>query len=293
MPIFAGNPNAFPPWPPPQYGQFPGGNWLMQNWGNAVQRTPWAVPEGFQPVPHQYPQIPGGGGMLAQPVADIYSFTKKGLLGTPGTEGAGGRGLGSRAQGGLLGSKWRDPRFIENYETQQGLKPGSLQRPTASVRQIPSQADAAVKKAEAAHQAEIAKRIAARQKAQTQYARQSPEEARSVMSQREKDAAWEAAFRRGLDPATGKPVRPTPAQMARPVRQTPEISAKLQQARDARAASEGYRLVEDARAWMSANKGKKPFDSKVIADRYNKMDVNQQEIFSRIMFKDDPWDPYR
>ena len=44
-----------------------------------------------------------------------------------------------------------------------------------------------------------------------------------------------SAHRSTLEPGWDKPAGPTPAQMARPVRATPEIAAKLQAARDARA----------------------------------------------------------
>jgi hypothetical protein len=185
-----------------------------------------------------------GGGLLdpsmIQKIADIIKLYGKGGL-NPYTEM---RDPGTGGGRGLLGSQWRDPNFIQQYETAQGLRPGSLQPappPSASLTKLPL-----------------------------------PDKGTPLRNQ-----------------VTGEPVsprysgEPTTAQMARPVRMTPEISAKLQAARDARAAGEGMRLVADTRALMAQRKGMKPFDSKVIADRFNKLSSDQAEIFNREMF---PWD---
>jgi hypothetical protein len=181
---------------------------------------------------------------MIQRVADIIKLYGKGGL-NPYTEM---RDPGIGGGRGLLGSKWRDPNFIQQYEVQQGLRPGSLrpvESPRASVTDIaPPQS--------------------------------FPLGRRSQLGS-------------GIPklPDMPLPTAPTAAQMARPVRMTPEIAAKLQAARDARAAGEGMRLVEDTRALMAQRKGMKPFDSKVIADRFNKLSSDQAEIFNREMF---PWD---
>ena len=71
-------------------------------------------------------------GLLAQDVADIIKLYGKGGL-NPYTEM---RDPGTGGGRGLLGSQWRNPEFIQQYEVRQGLKPGSLQTPSASVTNI-------------------------------------------------------------------------------------------------------------------------------------------------------------
>jgi hypothetical protein len=77
-----------------------------------------------------------GGGLLdpsmIQKIADIIKLYGKGGL-NPYTEM---RDPGAGGGRGLLGSQWRDPSFIQQYEVQQGLRPGSLEPPSAGVRQF-------------------------------------------------------------------------------------------------------------------------------------------------------------
>lgn len=244
MPPIPGNPNAFPSYPPPQAGDFPGGNWLLKMWGDAMLRSPWAVQPGMQSVPHQYPQMPGaaqGGGLLQQ-VGDVIPFGKKGLLSSPATEGAsaypGGRG-------GLLGSQWRDPRFIEQEAARRGIEPGRLQGPSASVKQF-----ATTKAPETGGRQKWSYEDGAGVKREG-YFDQSLDGGRTYAFKRPDgrlDMVSGERLKRAQNITTMSPEgpvqkqfreqqAPTTAQMARPVQQTPEISAKLAQARAERAAA--------------------------------------------------------